>query len=87
MAPNHMTATVDRLRIAVIIGIVMANSRLTRRVVSNRSRLAIVEARLLVPRAHEGADDADARERLAHDLVDPVELDLHRLEQRDGPAT
>ena len=30
IAPNHMTATVERLRIAVIIGIVIANSRLTR---------------------------------------------------------
>ena len=40
IAPNHMTATVDRLRIAVITGIVIANRRLTRRAVSNRSTLA-----------------------------------------------
>ena len=40
MAPNQMTATVDRLKIAVIVGIVMANRRVTRSEVSNRSRLA-----------------------------------------------
>ena len=46
----------------------------------------VVEALLLVPRPDEGPDDAHAGERLAHDLVDPVELDLHRPEQRDRPA-
>ena len=51
IAPNHMTATVDRLRIAVITGIVIAKSRLTRSEVSNRSRLAVVEALLLVARS------------------------------------
>ena len=40
-APNHMTATVERLRIAVMIGIVTANSRPTLRVVSKRSALAV----------------------------------------------
>ena len=39
-APNQMTATVERLRIAVMTGTVTANRRLTDRVVSNRSRLA-----------------------------------------------
>ena len=39
-APNHMTATVERLRIAVMTGIVTANSRLTRIDVWNRSRFA-----------------------------------------------
>ena len=82
-----MTATVERLRIAVMSGIVTANSRLTRSVVSNRSRLADVEPLLLVPRPDERADDADAGQRLAHDLVDPVDLDLHRPEQRDGART
>ena len=35
-----------------------------------------LEPALLVPGPHEGSDDADARERLAHDLVDAVELGL-----------
>jgi len=39
IAPNHMTATVERLRITVITGIVTAKSRLTLREVSYRSRL------------------------------------------------
>ena len=46
----------------------------------------VVEALLLVLGPHERADDADAGQRLAHDLVDPVELGLHGPEQRDGPA-
>ena len=87
IAPNQMTATVERLKIAVIVGIVIANRRLTRSEVSNRSRLAVVEALLLVPRPDERPDDAHAGQRLAHHLVDPVELDLHRPEQRDRPAT
>ena len=37
IAPNHTTATVERFRISVIIGIVIAKRRLTRIVVSNRS--------------------------------------------------
>ena len=37
-------------------------------------------------RAHEGADDAHAGQGLAHDLVDAVQLGLHRPEERDGAA-
>ncbi len=43
-----------------------------------------LEALLLVASPHEGPDDPDAAERLARDLVDPVDLDLHGLEQRQG---
>ena len=39
-APNHITATVERLRISVIVGIVMAKRRVTRSWVWKRSRLA-----------------------------------------------
>ena len=46
-----------------------------------------LEARFLVARPHEGADDADAGQRLAHDLVDPVDLHLDGPEERDGAAT
>ena len=45
-----------------------------------------LEPRLLVPRPYERPDDSDAGERLAHDLVDPVELDLGGPEQRDRPG-
>ena len=45
-------------------------------------RVRHVEALLLEVVAHERADDTHARERLAHDLVDAVDLDLHRAEQR-----
>ena len=45
-----------------------------------------LEPRLLVRRPHEGADHPDAGEGLAHDLVDPVDLRLHRPEHRDGAA-
>src|SRR5436309_1655725 len=41
IAPNHRTATVDRLRIPVIVGIVIANRRVTRSWVSKRSSLAV----------------------------------------------
>ena len=44
-----------------------------------------LEAALLVVVAHERANHAHARERLAGDLVDAVDLDLHRLEQRHRP--
>ncbi len=37
MAPNQMIATDERLKIAMIVGIISANSRLTRRVVAVRS--------------------------------------------------
>ena len=60
IAPNHMTATVERLRIRVITGMVTANSRLTRRDVLNRSRLASSKRSLLVLGPDEGADDPDA---------------------------
>ncbi len=40
MEPNHITATVERLKMAIIVGMVTANSRLTRIEVSKRSRLA-----------------------------------------------
>ena len=86
IAPNHMTATSDRLRIAVITGIVRANSRLTAIAVSNRSLVGRLEALLLVAGPDERPDDPDAGQRLARHLVDPVELDLHRPEQRDRPA-
>ncbi len=79
MAPNHMTATVDRLMIA--------DQRrdhereepvdLERRVGQVRGSPSS-KRRSSWSRAHERADDADAGERLAHDLVDPVDLDLHR---------
>ena len=87
IAPNQITATVERLKIAVIVGIVIANSRFTWSEVVEQVAVGDVEALLLVPGPHEGADDADAGERLAHDLVDPVELDLDGPEQRDRPAT
>ena len=45
-----------------------------------------VEARLLAAGLDERPDDADPDERLAHDLVDPVDLDLHRPEERDRAA-
>ena len=48
--------------------------------------VGLVEAALLVVAAHERADHADARELLAHDLVHPVDLDLHRLEERQRRA-
>ena len=53
-----------------------------------RGQVAVrdVEALLLVLRADERADDADAAERLAGDLVDAVDLDLHRLEERQRPG-
>ena len=40
MLPNHMMATVERLRMAVSVGIISANSRLTLSVVMVRSSLA-----------------------------------------------
>ena len=46
--------------------------------------VGLVEAALLVLGPDEGADDPDAAEGLAHDLVDPVDLDLDRPEQRQG---
>jgi hypothetical protein len=45
-----------------------------------------VEPLLLVVGPDERADHADAGECLARDLVDPVDLLLHRLEQGQGPA-
>ena len=42
-----------------------------------------VEAGLLVLRANERPDDADARERLPRDLVDAVDADLEGAEERD----
>ena len=86
MAPNHITATVDRFMMRVSTGMVTANRRLTRMAGLEQVQVDLVEALLLVLGAHEGADDPDARQRLAHDLVDAVELALHRLEQRDGAA-
>ena len=40
MLPNHMMATVDRFSIRVSVGIMTANSRVTRSVVPVRSSLA-----------------------------------------------
>ena len=53
-----------------------------------RGQVAVgdVEALLLVARPDERPDDADAAEGLAGDLVDPVDLDLHRLEQGQRPV-
>ena len=79
--PNHMIATVERFKMPMSAGIMSAKRRLTLGAVSVRSALASSNAPLEVV-AHERPDDADARERLAHDLVDAVDLDLHRLEQR-----
>src|SRR5665648_583286 len=45
-----------------------------------------VEALLLVADAGEGADHAHAAEHLARDLVDAIDLLLHRHEERDGAA-
>ena len=86
IAPNHMTATVERLKIAKITGLVSANSRLDAERGVEEVEAGGLEPRLLVARAHEGADDAHAGERLAHHLVDPVDLRLGRPEQRDRPA-
>ena len=78
MLPNHMMATVERFRMSVSVGIMSANSRVTRSVVPVRSALATSKRCLLVAGAVEGADDAHAAEHLARDLVDAVDLDLHR---------
>ena len=80
--PNHITATVERLRIAIIVGIVTAKSRLTRIECLEQVLVGDLEARLLVAGAHEGADDAYTGQGLAHDLVDAVELGLHGPEER-----
>ena len=86
LPPNHMMATVERFRMTVSVGIMSANRRLTLSVVVREVVVGDVEALLLVPRAVEGADDAHAAQHLARDLVDAVDLLLHRREERDGPA-
>ena len=86
MAPNHIVATVERLRIRVITGMVTANRRLTRMRRVEQVEARLVEPAFLVFGPDERPDDPNAGERLAHDLVDPVELHLHRAEERDRPA-
>ena len=46
----------------------------------------VVEAAFLVTRSHERADDPDPGQRLAHDLVDTIELGLHRSKEGDCPV-
>ena len=85
-APNQMIATVEKLKMPMSDGIIIANRRVTVSWVSVRSTVGLVEAALLVVGAHERPDHADAGELLAHDLVHAVDLDLHRLEQRQRRA-
>ena len=87
IAPNHRIATEERLKIAISSGSITANRRFTCRDVAVRSLVRDLEPLLLVPGPHERADDPDAAERLAGDLVDPVDLDLDRLEQRQRRGT
>ena len=87
MAPNHRIATDDRLKIAISGGIISANRRLTWREVAVRSWFATSKRSSSWLRPDERADDADAAERLAGDLVDPVDLALDRLEERQRRDT
>jgi len=67
-------------------GIVIAKRRLTRRGRVEQVDVRVVEALFLASGPDEGPDHADAGEGFAHDLVDSIELDLHRPEQRDRAA-
>ena len=85
-APNHMTATVDRLKISHHHRDRHREEPVDPQAGVEQVLVGDVEALLLVLGAHEGPDDAHAGQGLAHDLVDPVELDLHRPEERDRPG-
>ena len=67
-------------------GNISANRRPARSAVSVSSALAVAKRSASIALAHEGADDADAGELLAQDLVDRVDALLHRAEQRHHPA-
>ena len=80
--PNQMIATLVRFSIRNIAGISSATSRLTAIAVSVRSRLAASNRSALVRAAIERADHAHAAQPFVEHQVEPVDLDLHRLEQR-----
>ena len=82
MLPNHRIATVDRLKMSISVREHQGEQALDSQRGRRQVAVGDVEPLLLVAGADEGADDPDPAERLAGDLVDPVDLDLHRLEQR-----
>ena len=86
MPPNQITPTTVTLSTSIASGKSSTNSEPTLRPTTMMSVLAPREALLLDVFAHEGAHDADARELLAHDAVDGVELLLEAAEQRHHAA-
>ena len=83
--PNQSVAMLANWMTRITEGNMKAIRRPTPRPTTKRSSFAAAKRSPLEVVADEGADNAHAGDLLAQHLVDPVDAELHRAEQRAHP--